>query len=367
MSAADTLQARYTLKRERFALDVALALPMRGITAVFGDSGAGKTTLLRCIAGLEQPDAGQLLVGNETWQDSDSNIDRAVHERRIAYVFQEPRLFTHLDVRRNLEYGQRRVSSSGPGLAFDEVVALLGLEKLLGRAPLELSGGEAQRVAIGRALLSDPRLVLMDEPLASLDAGRKAEILPFLDRIHAELSIPIIYVSHNLDEVCRLCDHLVVMDRGDVVVSGELQSVLAEAPVPQLAGEQAGVVIIGTVDRYDDGYDLTRVQFPGGELLVSGQHGSEGSKLRLRVRANDVSLCRERPEQTTILNVLPATIDTIQQARGASQLLRLDVGGSKLLARVTRRSCEQLNLRPGDPVFAQIKAVAVREPRGSSD
>ena len=367
MTPAEALLVEYRLQRKDFSLDVALTLPMQGITAVFGDSGAGKTTLLRCIAGLERPDAGRLIVADETWEDSASGTRRAAHQRRIGYVFQEPRLFSHLDVRGNLEYGQRRSGAENQRFAIENVVQLLGLEKLLARAPRDLSGGEAQRVAIGRALLSNPHLLLMDEPLASLDAGRKAEILPFLDRIHAELSIPIIYVSHNLDEVCRLCDHLVVMDHGDLVVAGELQSVLAEATAPQLAGGEAGVVIIGTVEHYDLGYDLTRVRFSGGELLVSGQHGAEGAQLRLRVRANDVSLCREGPRQTTILNVLPASIDAVQAATGASQLLRLDVGGDKLLARVTRRSAEELNLRPGDHVFAQIKAVAVREPKGTSD
>ena len=367
MNAAATLHAHYKLERAGFSLDASLALPLQGIAALFGDSGAGKTTLLRCIAGLEQPDTGRLVVGGDTWQDTESQLDRAVHERRIGYVFQEPRLFTHLDVRRNLEYGQRRAGAGERGLGFDEVVELLGLHKLLARAPRQLSGGEAQRVAIGRALLSNPRLLLMDEPLASLDARRKAEILPFLDRMHAELSIPMIYVSHNLDEVCRLCDYLAVIDDGRITASGELQGVLAAAAAPQLAGDEAGVVLIGTVDHYDAGYDLTRVHFPGGELLVSGQHGAQGSKLRLRVRANDVSLCREEPRQTTILNVLPARIDSLQPVTGASQLLRLDVGGATLLARVTRRSTEQLNLRPGEDVYVQIKAVAVREPEGISN
>ena len=367
MNATATLHADYKLERAGFSLETSLVLPLHGIAAVFGDSGAGKTTLLRCIAGLEQPDAGRLVVGGETWEDTATGTGRAVHERRIGYVFQEPRLFTHLDVRRNLEYGQRRAGASGHGLAFAEVVELLGLQKLLARTPRQLSGGEAQRVAIGRALLSNPRLLLMDEPLASLDAGRKAEILPFLDRMHAELSIPMIYVSHNLDEVCRLCDYLAVIDNGRVTASGELQGVLAAAAAPQLAGDEAGVVLIGSVDHYDAGYDLTRVLFPGGELLVSGQHGAEGSTLRLRVRANDVSLCREQPRQTTILNVLQATIDSLQPGTGASQLLRLNVGGDPLLARVTRRSAEQLNLRPGEDVYVQIKAVAVREPKGISD
>ena len=367
MNIAAALMARYRLERPGFLLDVSLALPMHGITAVFGDSGAGKTTFLRCIAGLEQPDQGRLIVAGDTWQDTSIELDRAVHERKIGYVFQEPRLFTHLDVRGNLGYGLQRSGAASGELDFEHVVELLGLEQLLDRAPRALSGGEAQRVAIGRALLSNPRLLLMDEPLASLDVARKAEILPFLDRLHTELSIPIIYVSHNLDEVCRLCDYLVVLDRGQVVANGDLQAALAAAETPQLSGDEAGVVIIGTAQEYDPEYDLTRVTFAGGELLVSGQHGDKAATLRLRVRANDVSLCREKPAQTTILNVLHARIDAITETQDASQLLRLDVGGAALLARVTRRSCEQLNLQPGDAVYAQIKAVAVREPRGTSE
>lgn len=367
MSTSQTLLARYKLERPGFLLDVSLALPMQGITAVFGDSGAGKTTFLRCIAGLEQPDRGRLIVAGDTWQDTAIELDRPVHERRVGYVFQEPRLFSHLDVRGNLGYGRKRAGAAGHTLGLEEVVELLGLDSLLERATRELSGGEAQRVAIGRALLSAPSLVLMDEPLASLDAARKEEILPFLDRLHAELSIPIIYVSHNLDEVCRLCDYLVVLDRGEVVANGELQAALAAAETPQLSGDEAGVVIVATARDYDADYDLTRAGFSGGELLVSGRHGVTDSALRLRVRANDVSLCREKPEQTTILNVLPARIDAIQATGAASQLLRLDVGGTALLARVTRRSCEQLNLQVGEAVYAQIKAVAVREPRGMSE
>ena len=365
MTTSDTLQASYRLARQGFALDVALTLPMRGITGLFGDSGAGKTTLLRCLAGLEEADDARLVVGDETWHDSASDYNRAAHERKVGYVFQEPRLFSHLDVRSNLEYGLRRAGQDPQRFDFDKIVELLGLGSLLARAPRELSGGEAQRVAIGRALLSNPRLVLMDEPLASLDAARKAEILPFLDRMHVELSIPIIYVSHNLDEVCRLCDHLVVIEDGRIDAVGDLQSILVAADTRQLSGDEAGVLIVGQVADYDAAFDLTRVTFAGGELLVSGQHGQVGATLRLRVRANDVSLCRERPQQTTILNVLQATIETLSEPQGASQLLRLDVGGSKLLARVTRRSCDELHLQPGDAVYAQIKAVAVREPQGT--
>ena len=363
MNATAALDARYALRRERFELDVSLQIPLVGITGVFGASGAGKTTLLRCIAGLERATDARLIIAGEVWDDA--NERRPVHEREIGYVFQEPRMFEHLDVRGNLEYGKQRSGSNGHELAPDRVIELLGLETLLERRTRELSGGEAQRVAIGRALLRAPRLILMDEPLASLDAARKEEILPFLDRLHAELATPMLYVSHNIEEVCRLCDHLVVMEQGRVSANGELQAVLASMDIPAISGAIAGTVIVGEAASYDDAYDLTTIRFSGGELRVPGRYGDRGTRLRLRVRANDVSLCRQVPQQTTILNVLRATIDDIQEPRGASQLLRLGVGSEMLLARVTCRSCADLDLQVGETVFAQIKAVAVRDPRGT--
>lgn len=359
MNTNDAIQLRYALQRGSFALDVDLDLPMRGITGVFGPSGAGKTTLLRCVAGLEQAANGKLIVAGDVWQDSASRIRRAVHKRDIGYVFQEPRLFAHLDVRGNVEYGLRRhANKASPD--FDRVITMLGLEQLLSRRPDELSGGEAQRVAIARALLCAPRFVLMDEPLASLDQARKEEILPFLDRLHAEADVPIIYVSHNIDEICRLCDYLVVIDDGQVGAHGDLQSVLVRLDVPSLAGEQAGSVIQGEARAYDENDDLTLLGFSGGELWVPGKASTSGAELRLRIKASDVSLCRSRHEQSTILNVVPAAIEAIQAAGDSSMLVRLGLGSDHILARVTRRSVRELNLREGDEVFAQIKSVAVR-------
>lgn len=329
---------------------------MRGVTGIFGKSGTGKTLLLRCIAGLEDDAAGRLVVAGQVWQDGKSG--RPIHERNIGYVFQEPRLFGHLDVRGNLEYGRHR--SRGRNVEFDDVVGLLGLEYLLGRRPDTLSGGEAQRVAIARALLRAPRFVLMDEPLASLDRARRDEILPFLDRLHANLELPIIYVSHSIDEVTRLCDHLLVMDNGRIVANGGLQQVLLQTDLPGLGGEEAGVVIQARVADYDDHYGLTRVTFDGGEMWISGRHDAY-TQLRLRIRANDVSLCRERPSDTTILNVLPGTIESIEADSDASELVHLGLGNERILARVTRRSRAELGLQSGDPVMVQIKSVAVRD------
>ena len=359
MNAGSSIHLRYALSRGNFALDVNAELPLKGITGVFGESGSGKTTLLRCIAGLERPENGKLVVANDVWQDNAAGVWRAPHERDIGYVFQEPRLFAHLDVRRNIEYGLRRREHNGvPDI--DHVIELLGIGHLLQRGPDELSGGEAQRVAIARALLCAPRFVLMDEPLASLDQARKEEILPFLDRLHADGEVPIVYVSHNIDEVCRLCDHLVVIDGGRALAHGELQSVLVRTELPILAGEEAGSVIQGTVDLYDSKDDLTQLHFSGGKLWVRGQAGPQGEKLRLRIRANDVSLCHNEPESSTILNIVPAIIEQIQDDAGPSALVRLQLGSDRIIARVTRRSVRELQLAEGEQLFAQIKSVAVR-------
>jgi len=357
MTAESSIEARYRVQRPQFELDVDVRIPMHGITGVFGESGAGKTSLLRCIAGLEQATKSRLVVDGDTWQDDDVDFSRPIHQREIGYVFQEPRLFGHLDVRRNLEYGQRRTRRRV--IEFDDVVALLGLETMLDRNIDTLSGGEAQRVAIGRALLRAPRFVLMDEPLASLDRARREEILPFLDRLHAQLAVPIIYVSHSIEEVTRLCDHLLVMEGGRLVAEGHLQQVLLQVNVRALGGDEAGAVVHANVAEYDADYDLTRVAFDGGKMWISGRHEPDAD-LRLRIRANDVSLCREAPKATTILNVLPATIELIEPDGGSSELLQLAIGNERILARVTRRSRTQLGLQPGDQVLAQIKSVAVR-------
>ena len=245
MTAASNICVQYELRRGDFSLDVDIDIPMQGITGIFGESGTGKTSLLRCIAGLESDAAGRLVVAGEVWQDGATGLP--IHERDIGYVFQEPRLFAHLDVRGNLEYGQRRTHQRKIDVA--DIVGLLGLEGLLERRPDSLSGGEAQRVAIARALLRSPRFVLMDEPLASLDRARRDEILPFLDRLHSSLDLPIIYVSHSIDEVTRLCDHLLVMDGGQIVANGGLQQVLLQTELPVLGGEEARAINRQTIDE----------------------------------------------------------------------------------------------------------------------
>ena len=354
----EAIELGVALEHEAFRLDVSLTLPARGITGVFGPSGSGKTTLLRVVAGLEPRAKGRVVVGGEVWLDA---LRCLPPERRgVGYVFQEPRLFSHLDVRGNLDYAVRR--RAGAGALVDEagIVDLLGIGHLIGRAVRDLSGGEAQRVAIARALLRGPRLLLMDEPLASLDRARREEVMPFLDRLHAELSVPVIYVSHSIEEICRLCDHLVVLEAGEVAADGDIRSVLADARAPLLQGEEAGAVIATTVSDYDAADALTTLRFSGGDLLVPGRQGTPGSALRLRIRASDVSLTREPSPATSILNVVPATVESLLDAGAGMTLVRLRVAGDRLLARITRRSARELGLAPGDAVHAQIKSASIR-------
>ena len=349
------ISVRYRLQRRDFSLDVDAHIPMRGITGVFGESGAGKTALLRCIAGLERGASGRLVIAGEVWQDD--AVSRPVHDREIGYVFQEPRLFAHLNVRQNIEYGQRRGRREDVG--FDEAVELLGLRELLDRRIDTLSGGEAQRVAIARALLRSPRVVLMDEPIAALDRARRDEILPFLDRLHSALSIPVIYVSHSLEEVIRLCDHLLVMERGRIIAAGDIQEVLLRADLPLLGGEEAGAIIHAEAIGLDVADGLTKIAFGSIEMWVPGAYAT-GASLRLRIRANDVSLCREDSGASTVLNVLPASIESIHDDGDSCALVQLAVGSGHILARITRRSRSMLNLEPGDRVLAQIKSAAVK-------
>lgn len=358
MTESALIKMRYALERSGFELAVDVELPLRGITGVFGASGAGKTSLLRCIAGLEHVRDGFLAVAGQVWEGEGTSLP--TYRRPIGYVFQEPRLFDHLSVAGNIDYGRRR-RYSGLSRDTDDVTELLGLGQLLERKPAALSGGEAQRVAIARALLCAPQVVLMDEPLASLDQPRRDEILPYLDRLHREARTPVIYVSHNIDEICRLCDQLLVLDHGRVLAYGPLQEVLVRTDVPVLSGEEACTVIGGQVNGFDSDDRLLRLEVAAGQLWVPGAFREPGTPVRLRIRANDVSLCRQRPQQTTILNVVPAVIEAIGEGATASAIVRLAAGNDRILARVTQRSIRELRLRQGDEVFAQIKSVAVRQ------
>ncbi len=352
------VEARFRVDFPDFRLDVDLTLPGRGVTALFGPSGSGKTTLLRCVAGL-QAARGRLVVNGECWQDEDGRSLIPVHRRPLGYVFQEASLFPHLSARRNLEFGLRRVPAAARRVAWDQAVELLGIGNLLERMPAGLSGGERQRVAIARALLTSPHLLLLDEPLAALDVGRKQEILPYLERLHDELSIPVLFVSHAPDEVARLADHLAVMEEGRAVAAGPIAEILASLELPIRLGEDAGVVLEARVAERDAEWHLARVEFDGGSLWVRDTGAAVGRRVRVRILARDVSVAVEHGE-SSIQNVLPATIAAHgDDSHPALVLLRLQVGGSSLVARLTRRSAARLDLAVGTKVWAQIKAVAL--------
>lgn len=347
----------------RFGLDAAFTVPATGVTGIFGPSGCGKTTVLRCMAGLQHLPDGCCTVGGEVWQDARSF--RPAHKRPLGYVFQEASLFPHLSVRDNLLYGAKGVppQAKHSRIGFDEVLALLGLERLLMRAPGHLSGGERQRVAIGRALLSQPKLLLMDEPLSALDRQTKDEILPFLERLHDTLSLPIFYVSHDMAEVERLAHHLVLMEAGRVRASGPLNDLQSDPALSLALTSDAAVSLEATVASYDSAYGLSTLKIGVASFLVPGLPAEIGARRRLRIAAGDVSLARETPAATTILNSLPVHI--VEAARaGPHEILAVlslqpGSGGPRLLSRVTRQSWEKLGLSEGMAVHAQIKSVAL--------
>ncbi len=356
-------EARLALPRRGFVLDLALALPERGVSALFGPSGCGKTTVLRALAGLERA-AGRVALGDAVWQDDAAGRFVPTHQRPIGYVIQEAALFPHLDVRRNLDYGRNRIDASAQRISLEQVVELLGIGHLLARRPDTLSGGERQRVAIARALATSPKLLLMDEPLAALDAKRKAEVLPYLDRLHEELGIPIVYVSHAIDEVARLADHLVLMDAGRVLADGPLPDMLARLDLPVAFGDDAGVVLDAVIGERDARWQLARLDVDEGACRLWARDPGLplGRRVRLRVLARDVSLTRAPQTGTSIGNQLRGTIEEIaDDAHPALALVRVRVGGAPVVARLTRRSAHALELAVGLPVWAQVKTVALME------
>jgi molybdate transport system ATP-binding protein len=356
------IRTRLKLNYSGFALDVDLQLPGRGVTALYGHSGSGKTTCLRCIAGLERAEQGFIQVNDEVWQDSAQQIFVPPHKRALGYIFQEASLFPHLSVRANLEFGLRRIPRQQRRVDMAHATELLGIGHLLDRDPQHLSGGERQRVGIARALLTSPKLLLMDEPLAALDTQRKNEILPYLQRLHDELDIPVLYVSHSQDEVARLADHLVLLSNGKALASGPIGETLARLDLPLALGDDAGVVIEGHVSAYDADYQLLTLQLPDTDLSIRVAHSpmAEGQALRCKVQARDVSLSLQGAEHSSILNRLPVTvISEIGADNTAHVLIRLNAAGTPLLARITRYSRDQLGIHPGQSLWAQIKAVAV--------
>lgn len=341
-----------------FELNVDLSLPGRGITAIYGQSGSGKTTLLRCIAGLQRARGGVLVVNGEVWQNQ--QIFRPTHKRALGMVFQESSLFEHLSAYGNLAYAIKRAKNPDSEAVFARVLAMMDIKPLLHRYPQQLSGGERQRIAIARALLINPCLLLMDEPLASLDFARKQEIMPYLERLREELEIPILYISHSIDEVSRLADHLLVLAQGKVAANGALTEVLSRCDLTLNLGDDTGVVLQATAVERDAQHHLLRATFAGGELWIKDSGEAMGQPLRIRVLAKDLSLALENHDDTSILNRLQATIiDVIPDADPAMLLVRLNIGEAVVIARLTLRSQQHLKLSVGDKVWAQIKSVAI--------
>ncbi len=342
-----------------FVLDVAFEIPMHGITALFGPSGCGKTTILRCMAGLQHMH-GRLRVDDEIWQDSASGVFRPTHTRPLGYVFQEASLFPHLSVRENLLYGARRTSRRPRGArSFDDVAGLLGLGALLERAPALLSGGERGRVAIGRALLSQPQLLLMDEPLTGLDRQTKEEILPYLERLHRELSVPIVYVSHDIAEVMRLADHMLVLSAGALVAAGPTAAVLERLDLgPVIDPFEASVVITARVVEQQREVHMTRLDHFGQSIVIPQIDVPVGDEVRLRIRAREVAIATRQPEGISIRNMLSGTVAEVLEEPGTAFAEALvDLGNARLRARLTRAAIHDLDLHSGKPVFALIKSI----------
>lgn len=358
------LYVRFDVAYPEFRLRVDFSVPGKGVTAIFGPSGSGKTTLLRCLAGLERSGTGFLQLDGEIWQDEDRAVFIPLSQRPIGYVFQEPRLFPHLNVRSNLTFGLKRIPASARRLSFEQVVEILNIGHLLDRRSSQLSGGEQQRVAIGRALLTSPRLLLMDEPLASLDFQRKQEILPFIQRLDRELGIPIVYVSHALHEVLQLARTFVLLQEGRVVTVGPLNEVFARLDLRGAIGTGlVGAVIDTTVAGHEPEFGLTRLEFCGRSLYIPQQAHEKGELLRIHVLSRDVSiLAGSSDAQTSVMNVLQARIAEIGPTTAGSPFvdIKLDIG-CPLLATITRKSLTALDLKPGQQVYAQIKAVALSD------
>ena len=353
------ITARFKLDYEAFHLDVDLSLPSSGITVLYGESGSGKTTLLRCIAGLEHAPQAYLEVNQQVWQDSISGLFLPTYRRALGYVFQDALLFPHLSVADNLAFGLKRIKNNVGTTDLKTVVELLGIGSLLKRLPERLSGGERQRVAIARALVLNPDILLMDEPLASLDAKRKQEILPFLKRLHQELTIPMLYVTHDQQEVTQLADTLIILSNGVVQTSGTIEEMQNRVDVSLAEERDATTVWQATIAEHESEYHLTRVDFLGGSISLPAIADKIGTPLRIQIYARDVSITLEPSMATSILNVLAATITGITDDNQGRSIVRLQIGDQTLLAHITHKSTVLLKLQLGMKVYAQIKGISI--------
>lgn len=347
-----------------FTLDVSFAIPAHGITGIFGPSGCGKTTILRCLSGLMHFKDGYLSVGDVVWQNK--NILLPPHKRSVGYVFQEPRLFAHLSVDENLKYGLKRSGTTEQTLTTEQVADLMGIKKFLNRSIYGLSGGEKQRIAIARALLSQPQLLLMDEPLSALDKASRNDILPYLESLHEKLGLPIIYVTHDFSEIERLADHLILMDHGRITASGPLRSLLTDLSLPIARQPEAAMVLDVTLADYDTSFDISLCRAGDIQFQVPGRIGKTGSIHRLKISANDVSLATgEHPVSSTLLNIFPARIIEASTVGTSQMMILLELNNTetpaRLLSSVTRKSWQTLNFKPGVQVFAQVKSMALAQ------
>ena len=371
MSEANRIRAEFHNVLGNFTLDAAFEVPARGVTALFGPSGCGKTTVLRCIAGLIRVKDGYFDIDGEIWQDPDQTFI-PTYRRPLGYVFQEASLFPHLSVRRNLLFGAPpEKPADRPAIDFDEVVDLLGIRPLLDRSPRNLSGGERQRVGIGRALLTQPKLLLMDEPLSALDRRTKGEILPFIEELRDHFSLPIFYITHDMAEIERLADNMVLLDKGHLVACGRLSELQSDPSSPLATSREAAVTLRGVVTACDPKFGLSSVSVPGAVLIAPPPPATDaiGEPRRVRVLASDVSLAGEKPARSSILNVLPARVVAMKPLDGYEVLAVVALGeqgdGARLLSRMTLKSWTELGLAEGRNVFAQVKYVSLNAGRGT--
>ncbi len=354
------LQVAVSKQLGSFALDVRFELPTPGVVALFGPSGCGKSTTIDIIAGLAAPDRGRVMLDDRVLLDTQRHIDLAAERRSIGYVFQDARLFPHLSVAANLKYAQRRAVGRHY-VSFDVVVQLLGLASLMQRRTHQLSGGERQRVAIGRALLSQPRLLLLDEPLASLDRERREEVLPYLESLCDQLAVPIVYVSHQFDEVLRLATHIVLMQSGTVVAQGSIGEMSLARHLRSIIGPDAvGAIIDGVVLGEDAASGMMRVRVGHGELKVQAAAMTAGTRLRVQLLARDIIVSTQMPQRLSVRNNLKGVVTSIEEDDANSDLIAIDIGGTNIMARVTKAATRELSLAPGLTAWALVKSVSLR-------